>query len=88
VIKTRKIGFLAALVLVIAVATILITPDPTDDVDGLLRPPKVIKIFGQMSGVVTAAILSTLPSARRSYLDQAGDLTQQSRLPMICAYRC
>jgi hypothetical protein len=38
VIKTRKVGLLVALVAMIAVGAVQLTPDPTDDIDGLLRP--------------------------------------------------
>jgi len=39
----RKISVFLALLIVIAVATIIITPDPTDDVDAILRSHHPLK---------------------------------------------
>lgn len=81
-IKTHKIEFLAIAVLVIAVATILITPDLTDDVDGLLHPHKVVKMFEQASTIATA--LSAGSSLEQSYLNSSS----QTVLQMVPTYRC
>jgi len=87
-IKTRKIGFLAALVVVLAVATVLITPDPTDDVDGILHPHRVSKIFEQISIVSILASLLTSRSAERFYVGFSIDSAPQAVFRMICTYRC
>jgi hypothetical protein len=88
VIKSRKVGFLVALVVVMAVGTILLTPDSTDDVDGILRPHKVIKTFEQISTVVTAATLSISRSAERSWVDFSANSAPQAVFRMTCTYRC
>ena len=40
----REASALIVLLVVLAVATVLISPDPTDDVDGVLYSHKLIKI--------------------------------------------
>jgi hypothetical protein len=88
VIKTRKILFLAALVLVIAVASILVTPDPSDDVDGILRRHKIFNTLEQISTLLTASALRISRSSGPYYLDVSVDSTPQAVFRMICTYRC
>jgi len=45
----RKATTLTVLLVVLAVATILISPDPTDDVDGVLCSHQTIKILAKFS---------------------------------------
>ena len=87
-IKTGKIRFLAALVVVIAVATILATPDPTDDVTGILQSHRVVKSLKPISIWPIAAILQNLPSTQRSFIDFPADSTSQNVFRMSCSYRC
>ena len=81
----RGFSVFLALLVVIAVATIVITPDPTDDVDGILRSrhPLGSPSLGESVGVSLA--LSALAA-----LDASSPPipTTPNLLHLICISRC
>ena len=74
-----------ALLVVVAVVTVLVTPDPSDDVQGILRPHKVIKTHGLATMFGIAMVLAFV---ERSYTTSSQDVTSQNLLKLICTYRC
>jgi hypothetical protein len=88
VIKAEKIRVLAALVTVVAVATVLITPDPSDDIHGIVHPNKIIKTVRTFATFPVPILVPVLALAEQSYLDFPAGSTPRSVLRMICTYRC
>jgi hypothetical protein len=83
-------GARAALVVVaiFSFAFVLITPDPTDDVDGVLRPNHTAKArtivslaLSQSAILVFAFLLPIRPSATQR-------LTTSELLDLVCVCRC
>ena len=81
-----KIGVAVALLLVVAVAVVQFTPDPTDDINALLHRGKAVSVhtldsaFGRNLGLVVrpwADLLSVSASIKRLPL-----------LERLCTYRC
>ena len=81
----RRFSVFLALFVVIAVATIVITPDPTDDVDGILRSHHALKspILGPSVGV-SLVLYSLADLAASSPLSP----TTPNLLRLICTCRC
>jgi len=77
-------GFLALLI-VIAVATILITPDTTDDVNGLLRSHQTLKWPSLSASVGISLVLFSLAASADS---SSPVPTTFDLLRLICTYRC
>ena len=80
---------LVALV-IFSIAYVLITPDPADDVDGVLRPnhqTKAQRLVGlslpQFQVLVIIAFLLSMPSTR-----SAQRLTTSELLDLVCVCRC
>lgn len=87
-IKTENFRFLAAVIVVLAVITILVTPDPTDDIDGILHSHRITKALAQISSLPIAALVLLLPSAEQFYLRFPTDSSSQSNYRLLCTYRC
>jgi len=74
-----------ASLLVVAVATVLITPDPTDDVHGVvhsqrsLTPPAV--------AIAAVVLLNLVPTSKVDDTDSA-ELSTPDLLQLICICRC
>ena len=77
-------GFLALLI-VIAVATIVITPDPTDDVDGILRSPHPLRSPSLRASVGVSLVLFSLAALAAS---SPPIPTTSNLLRLICTFRC
>jgi hypothetical protein len=82
---SKKIAALAALVVVFAVATVLITPDASDDIHGIRRPHEGIKIYPSMSPLVIPLIFLFLDSL---HIDSSWNATSHDLFRLICTYRC
>ena len=82
---TTKIRTLLALLVVVAVVTVLVTPDPSDDIYGILRPHKVIKTHGLATMFGIAMVLAFV---ERSFYTSSQDVTSKNLLKLICRYRC
>jgi hypothetical protein len=77
-----------AIVLIVAVAAILITPDPSDDVDGLLHRHGSVQL-GSVSLVSAIGAHALSPGFRRSEPRPAPNhLTSPDVLTLICALLC
>jgi len=74
-----------ALLIVIAVATILITPDTTDDVNGLLRSHQTLKWLSLGASVGISLVLISLAASTASSPPVP---TTSDLLRLICTYRC
>jgi hypothetical protein len=81
-----KIGVAVALLLVVAVAVVQFTPDPTDDINALLHRGKAVSVhtldsaFGRNLGLVV-----------RPWADLLSVSASIMRLPLLerlCTYRC
>ena len=80
-----KVGTLLTLALLLAVAVILVTPDPTDDLEAIVDLGKVVP---QTSTLVSALNIAQIvrPSKR---LCVVGPSNETSRLlDLLCACRC
>jgi hypothetical protein len=86
----RVLQIVVALAMVFSIAYVLITPDPTDDVEGILlssnHPLTVHRLIGvsvpqfQMLTIVLAC-LSTVPAFNQC-------LNTSELLDLTCVYRC
>ena len=74
-----------ALLVVIAVATILITPDPTDDVDGILRTHHALKSTSLGASIGVSLALFSLGALAASYPPIPAT---PNLLRLICTCRC
>jgi len=81
---TTKISAAVALLVAVAVATVLITPDPTDDLQGTLHPHKTIKYHG----LVLIPGLSPTPFAARLHVIPHINVTSTAQLRLMCVLRC
>lgn len=81
---TTTIRTFVALLLIVTVATILITPDPTDDVNGLVHPQKII---GALSLISTPGLSLTLLLAARLQVTSSQHATSADLLRLICICR-
>lgn len=81
-----KVGTLLTLVLIVAVAVILITPDPIDDVDAIVHLGKVVR--AQTLTLVSALNIALIVRASER-LCVVGPSNVTSRLlDLLCACRC
>jgi hypothetical protein len=82
--KLAKIGL--AIVIILAVARILITPDPTDDVNGVLQQRHLVKA----TVVLLFAVQSqpTPPSTVGLLRFRFQPPIQNNRLDLICVLLC
>lgn len=76
---------LLGLLLVVAVATVLITPDPTDDVHGIVRSHRTL--HPTIAGIAVATAL-TLHPAEQLDGKQSSEFATSSLLQLICTFRC
>jgi hypothetical protein len=83
--NVNKCGALSALLVVVAIATVLITPDPTDDVNGIVRPRK------SLNASVTSFLLVQFPTlffAERMHASQGLGLRSPNLPRLLCTFRC
>ena len=81
----RKFSPFLALLVVIAVTTIVITPDPTDDVDAILRSHHPLKSLTLGASVGVSLVLSSLAALAAS---SPPIPTTPNLLRLICTCRC
>ena len=81
----RKISVFVALLLAIAVATILITPDPTDDIHGILCSHHALKSPALSASVGVSLVLLSLASLAAA---SPPIPTTSNLLRLICMCRC
>jgi len=81
----RKFSLFLALLVVIAVTTIVITPDPTDDVDAILRSHHPLKSLTLGASVGVSLVLSSLAAWAAS---SSPIPTTPNLLRLICTCRC
>lgn len=81
----RKISVLLALLIMIAVATILITPDPTDDVYGTLRSHHEVQLLTRGAGPGTSLVLLSLAALAAA---SPPIQTIPNLLRLMCTCRC
>ena len=86
----RGARIVLAVVVIFSIAYVLITPDPTDDVDGVLPPNHQAKAQSlvslsvpQLQLLVIVAFLLFMPSTR-----SAQRLTTSELLDLVCVCRC
>ena len=86
----RGARIVLVVVVIFSIAYVLITPDPTDDVDGVLRPNHQAKAqrlvslsLPQLQVLVVFAFLLSMPSTR-----SAQHLTTSELLDLVCVCRC
>jgi hypothetical protein len=81
-----SIGSAIAIVVMMAVVLILITPDPTDDVDGILQLDKRVLV---PTSVVDSALSVPLSihSSRHAHTHLASKIVP-NLLELLCASRC
>lgn len=76
---------LSALLLVLALATVLITPDPTDDVHGVVRSHRMLHTAVVAIASPSLLILHFANEADRS---QSSQPTTSDLLKLLCTCRC
>ena len=81
----RRFWVFLALLVVIAVATIVITPDPTDDVDGILRSHHPLRSPSLGESVGVWLVLFSLAALDAS---SPSIPTTPNLLRLICTSRC
>jgi len=81
----RKSSVFFALLVVIAVATIVITPDPTDDVDAILHSHHALKSPSLGASVGVSLALFSLAASAASFPPIS---TTPNLLRLICTFRC
>jgi len=81
---TTKISAAVALLVVVAVAFVLITPDPTDDLQGTLNPHKTIKY----QSLVLTPGLSPTPFAARLHVIPHTNVTSPPLFRLLYVFRC
>jgi len=69
----------------VAVATVLITPDPTDDIHGILRLHKSINV--SVIAVLFAQLPNLLAGAPVNY-SQASSMNSRNSVQFLCNFRC
>jgi len=81
---TTKISAAVSLLVVVAVASVLITPDPTDDLQGTLHPHKTIKCHS----LVLTSGLSHASFAERLHITPHTNVTPPPLPRLLCVFRC
>ena len=81
----QKFSVFFALLVVLAVATIVITPDPTDDVVGILRAPHALESPSLGASVGVSLVVFSLAALAASYSPIP---TTPNLLRLICTCRC
>ena len=86
VLRVRQINVVVALALALVVTFILITPDPTDDVEAILHLVKGAHSYavGFVSTMNTAPIMRV---SGRLYVPSASNKTAHAP-ELLCTYRC
>jgi len=84
-VTTSNIRAIVGLLVVVAVVTVVITPAPSDDIQGILHKHKVIQMH-RLPTMVRNAI--GLPGAERLYAYSSQDQTLRNLIQHICTYRC
>ena len=84
--RVREINAVIALALAVVVAFILVSPDPTDDVDAILHLVKAAQshAVGHVSTLNTALIMRV---SGRLYVSSASNVMSHV-LELLCTYRC
>jgi len=77
---------LLGLLLVVAVATVLITPDPTDDVHGIVRSHRTL--YPAIAGIAVPTALTLLPAEQLDHKQSSTQFATSSLLQLICTFRC
>ena len=84
---TSKIRGLIAIVPAITLALVLVTPDPTDDVDGLLHLCEQVESQAkELASVMDAS--STDDTISNFLVDSGSNLSLPPSLPLLRNYRC
>ena len=78
-------ALIALVLLIIVLATVLITPDPTDDVEGIVRPHRTLNPSLIAFSLVQ---LLTLFGAERLYISRGSGPSSPSVLRFLCVFRC
>jgi hypothetical protein len=81
-----KIGVASALLLVLAVAVVLITPDTTDDINALLYRGKAVSVHALDSAFGLNLGLVVRP--RADLLSVSASIMPLPLLERLCTYRC
>jgi hypothetical protein len=81
-----KIGVAVALLLVVAVAVVQITPDPTDDINALLHRGKAVSVHALDSASGLNLGLVVRPWA--DLLSVSASIIPLPLLERLCTYRC
>lgn len=76
---------LIALLVVTAVTTVLITPDPTDDVHAVMRPHKIL--HAPAAALLLVPVLALL-IADKQHGSQAANAAAGKSLQLLCTCRC
>jgi hypothetical protein len=78
-----------AVVAIFSIAYVLISPDPTDDVDGVLRPHHTAKAQRIVSlPLPQSAILLVVPFLLPMRPNATQRLTMSELLDLVCVCRC
>src|SRR5215472_15938232 len=81
---TTKISAAVSLLVVVAVACVLITPDPTDDLQGTLHPNKTINC----QSLLLTSGLSPSSFGARLHITPHTKVTSPPLLRLLCVFRC
>jgi hypothetical protein len=84
-IRTSKIGFLIALLVMFAITIVLVTPDPNDDIEAILRPQKMIKPLLLTAALSVAGILQLVDG---QYVESTRIAISRGLRRRLCTYRC
>lgn len=84
-VPTIRVAAVVAILMAVAVAAVLFTPDPTDDIRGVLHLHKAVK--------APAPSASFAKSPDALVADESGAASSSSKTPLhifllICIYRC
>ena len=86
----RGARIVLVVLVIFSIAYVLITPDPTDDVDGILRPNHQAKVqrlvslsLLQLPVLAIVAFLLSMPSTK-----SAQRLNVSELLDLVCVCRC
>ena len=84
--RARESNVVIALALALVVAFILVTPDPTDDVEAILHLVKSVHSYavGFVSTLNTALIMR---ASGRLYVPSASNVISHAP-ELLCTYRC
>jgi hypothetical protein len=86
VLLATKVGFFFALVIIVAVASILITPDPTDDVDAIVHLRKVV--YAQSLTHVPVPSVALIVRARGPLYVFVSSNVISRVFDLLCTCRC